>query len=856
MKTKIIALLLGILAFCASAYEASVDSVAYRVALWENSNPKTEKLITGKWADLKNNVGSHPECTVKLIKKQNGNDTEYRIKVTPKGNWGVAEVRYPMLFLPKLKNDYVVKGLRIGQRVPMSWYSLRRPKDRIPPYGSRIEYSGYPDVRNKIAFFFYRYPTKNTLQLMMYENDKEGVMVWTPDSKFYVKDFVMSREDLDSDKIGKGLRAYITNFPPNTGQKGTAYDSPYPVVVTPYKNGWINAARRYKTWANKQWWCKRGKIAQRKNTPKWFKNMNAFYGCAGRPGWIKWQADAIINYLDGNICGSQLMNWGKYLESNMVSAPQYMPANTPDKFQENIDLKKKGLFLAPYFMFSGVVKEFTSVYNKLKNSTIRYPNGGISTMYWTPIKFKRMLKQKNSAPPSILIIAKKVENWRKAVKKAWQGPVNQELIDQLDNFAMNPVIRKIQKAQLKKNWGKDPKIIDKIKINLTTQRLCLGSKAAMDFAANQLESCAKTYAPSMLYIDTFPHAILSCYDKSHGHPLGYAPYLVKESRNLCLRVLKKYPNMVFVNESGAGENFLDMNTVTYFKGIQPEYAIPLFQVVYNGYSRWSSWWMWPPYNTMGSFTSNMALSTHLGYLPGGAVAGGVLGQFLRKLKLPASDFKVQYFRSCMKVMKQYKSWIMDGERIGDPIVEDGKAETVKWAIKNGKYLYPVTMNSVLASLWTKTNPPKEGLLLLSNWTGKTQSCTIYGKKYKLKAYEWKGVKLAITNKILSAPTLTSMVLKTGRSSRNTDFGKVKSVSGRIVEIDTSKNRFKVRYIILHHGQPVIRHGKFFYNKDTQVENIDSVKNLKEGDKAEFKIDSKNNIKYLIFDIKGDKEEQG
>jgi len=114
------------------------------VILWQNGDPATAVTVQGEYAGLKDGVGDHLECRVKVFEELGANGVHWRIDVTPKDDSGVAEVQYPMLFLPKLPNDYLVIGRRIGQRLPSSYVGCKGPM--LPGWAYRTEIQGIPDL--------------------------------------------------------------------------------------------------------------------------------------------------------------------------------------------------------------------------------------------------------------------------------------------------------------------------------------------------------------------------------------------------------------------------------------------------------------------------------------------------------------------------------------------------------------------------------------------------------------------------------------------------------------------------------------------------------------------------------------
>jgi len=697
-------------------------------------------MVEGLYKDLKpDGSAEHEQCRVRVNKKDEGKNIHWTIEVAPKGDWGVAEVQYPLLFLPKLKNDYLVLGKRIGERIPISY--VTRKGDVLPEWAFRSEMQAVPDLFNKKCSFWGRYPGgEMILQMMAYENDKEGVMIWTPDSEGWVKDFVIARDDLDETCRGKGYRAYLVHFPENTGQKGTGFKSPYPVVTTPYTGGWYTAALIYKDWARKQWWCAQGKIYDRPNTPPWFKELQAWYGVAGNADYILKGLLPAKQLLGNRVFGAQWMNWSRYYSAGTTAAPDFLPASEEKKFQANINLMKDGIYLAPYLMFSRLVPAHEELYARLKGSALVNADGSIPTMY-EPITFK-IAHNRQRAPLGAWRLIEKTLQYKTDLMEAWEGPLARELIARMKEFPMPPDLLTSQQKLLAEKWGRDDNVIEKLQFFIPCELTCLGDGNYLEYAAAHADKLIKDYQPPIVYFDTFPHTPLPCYNKAHGHPLGYGRHTSRGNRELCVKVLEKNPSIMLACESGAAEYLLDVMHLTYHKGLTGvEYAIPLFATVYQGFLQYNGWWMWPPYERDEDFTSTLAFSTHLGYMPGSGVGGGPIAHLL-KLKAPSDDPKIKFFNATIDMRAKNRDYVASGERLCDPIVAGVSPREVRWSRQNGaKYAAKMQLPPVLASRWGKNGEKEKELLLVSNDSAQKQTATVDGHKVDLEPYSWQGLEV-------------------------------------------------------------------------------------------------------------------
>lgn len=737
--------LLGSSEVARADYDAVTGETAYSIVLWQNGDPTTETIVTGKYADLNaDGKAEHDKCRVTATRTNKPDGTHWTIRVIPKEGWGVAEVHYPMLILPLLEDDYLLVGKRIGQRWPMSF--TQRNGEHLPAWSFHEDKQGVTDLFNKTGIFWSRYPSSDlTMQMIGYENDRQGVLLWTPDSDVYVKDFVVSREDLDESWLGQGYRAYVVHFPENTGQPGTGFDSPYPVVTTPYTGGWQGAADIYRKWARKQWWCAQGKLYERKTTPDWYKDVHLWYGISGRPGWARQWLLKMRDYVGQRPFGAQYMNWAVHFQSSILSSPDYRAAWQPDSFHANLTLRGQGIYLSVYTLLGYANTQHQSIMDIVGDSRQRNADGSYAFRHY-PIDESLLLKRKlDEIVPGLLRLAKRAKVFQEELRVAWTKPVDEKLIAQLDTFPMADSIRTGQKQQLRRNWGKDAKVIDRLRFFTRIERLNLAHQPYQDYCVGMISNLVQSYDVPSVYFDTFPHTTLPNFDKSHGHPVGYGRWKAQADRAILVELQKRHPSLVFVCESGGGEHLLDLMHMTYHKGVVPIYSVPLFSAVYHGYCDFTSWWMWPPYKTNEDYTSMFARGQHLGYMPGSAVSGGVLAQFTRQLNLPPDDPKMKFTLAAVDLRSKYRAYLAAGDRLRDPDVVGPAPQTYSWAVKSGKVFNDIEMSPVQASKWAHYQDASRAILLISNASGQQQQAVVDGVKLDLPGYSWRAIEVEVAD---------------------------------------------------------------------------------------------------------------
>jgi len=730
------------------AYDVDVDSIAYKVILWQNGNPANSSVVTGLYANLDTNgVGDHTECTVQAFREKRGRDTYWKINVTPKNNWGVFEVRYPMLFLPKFTpyHDTLIYGRQMGQKTGFT--DMANYPEHYPSLYYRNDTTGYPELANKTAIFDARYPYAGGLnmQMMMYADDTgQGVMIWTPDSIPWVKDFIINKSELDAEHQSQGWRAYICHYPENSGQTGTVFQSPYQVVTTPFTNGWSEAAQVYKRWARSRWWCSLGKLYDRPGTPPWLKDTHLW----GSGGWFSNTnglgvaialRDQIVpgkNYAVQNSTGT------KYFNIPQTSAPDHLPINEADyaSFMWSLEQSAQGIYMAPLCEFNWATVCYED-FEDYEPWSVMKPDGS-----WVWYGMVCDFNYFNNFPdawlsPGFLEMCTNVLNYKEDLLAAWSGPTNQTLIDQMDEFPMLASRCASQKQLLTENWGGDTNIINNLEFESSMVQLCIGDNRMVSNAVATAYKYFHDMGVDALYIDTFPAHTVACYDNTHGHPVGFGKYITTNSHNFLAKIVSNSPQAVIVSESAGMENFMDTLQVEYMKdmGGSPNSITPLNKAIYHGFVEKTSYPLFygmpGVYSNASDFCVALAYATHLGYMPGGPCGYGVLQHC-------GSDAnKIQFLNQAIEIRKAYRDYLVAGEPLPDPAVTGAGSAQFTWFDAYGTYPQTISLPPVQVSKWAKSNDPTRVLLLFSNASG--QSKTVFalggGGWVTLDPYSWQAI---------------------------------------------------------------------------------------------------------------------
>jgi len=755
VTSKIAVLITSLIFFAAQdtllAYDVDVDSIAYKVILWRNGSTNETVAVTG----LYGGSGDHPQCAVQTFRERRGRDTYWTINVMPKENWGVFEVRYPMLFLPQLPSvawrNSLIYPKRMGQRESFTSLASRTETHPSPFY--REDTTGYPEFANKTVAYWARYPTYQGMQFILCEDkiNGQGVMIWTPDSVPYVKDFVINRSELDAEHQSLGWRAYISHYPENTGQIGTGFQSPYPVVTTPYTNGWSEAASIYKRWGRLQWWCAKGKLYNRPGTPQWLKDTHLL----SSGGWWgnRTGIEQAINMRDSIIPGENVIFstdiGSKFFKTLWCSAPDHVPVSqeTDSIFQWGIAQKKHGIHLAQYSAvnWATLCYEFFDQYSPW---TVKKPDNSW-IQYSLPVDFDDYIGRYPDSWFSygFFNLGYGVLAYRQALYDAWNGPLNQALIDQMDAFPMGAARKISQKNLLAANWGQNLSIITNLVFESPIAQLCIGDRRMQDWAVATVDRYFQDYRVSALYFDTYPANSVACYDPNHGHPIGFGKFINQKSHDILQRINANNPGAVIISESAGYEQFMDAIQLEYMKEMEgfPEYIVPLNKFIYHGFVEKTQYPLFcdvpaTAYTDPEDFCMAVAFPTHLGYMPGGPYSGGILKMLYDRNCDPA-DPKVVFLNKTVEFRRIYRDYLAAGEPLPDPIVTGSGTNLMqfRWYTFTCNYSSIRMLPPVQVTKWAKNNDPNSILLALSNVSELPQTVTVEGKTVTLSPFSWKAI---------------------------------------------------------------------------------------------------------------------
>ncbi len=269
-----------------------------------------------------------------------------------------------------------------------------------------------------------------------------------------------------------------------------------------------------------------------------------------------------------------------------------------------------------------------------------------------------------------------------------------------------------------------------------------------------------------VYLDQVSaQSAMTCFDKSHGHPIGGGSWWVTQGYWPMLDDIRKSsPNTILTSESTAEPylNRLDgyLTWVGYRDG---DYAIPLFHAVYGGqvqlFGRLYKWNSWKGVAMRTKTAQALVWGEQLGWIIPDVVDDPVAGPYLKQLARLRYDLLPYLSRGNMARPPK--------------IITDGTTITSNWVYVSDLM---VTTPAVISGAWYRDDENALALILI-NPDDKPHTVTLpfnaadYGFKGELKTREWivkekevtirpmaKPVEASWTRKITLAP-MTSMAIE-------------------------------------------------------------------------------------------------
>jgi hypothetical protein len=217
---------------------------------WSNVGDESNMTLILFWQNLQYN-GIHLLNVTAAINVQSGSPlTSWKIQLENKD----PDISLHSIFFPFIHGiTYLGDSPEKDRFVTPFFEGLLIPEPYNLPEDWNY-YMTYPGAGHSMQF------------ILFYEEDLGGYYFATHDPENDYKEVEFMHE------YGRTFKFDFRNFAAGI-QPGNSYYQPYPIILGVFAGkDWIDGARIYKEWATQQWWCKKGKIAQRADIPEWWKN--------------------------------------------------------------------------------------------------------------------------------------------------------------------------------------------------------------------------------------------------------------------------------------------------------------------------------------------------------------------------------------------------------------------------------------------------------------------------------------------------------------------------------------------------------------------------------------------------------
>ncbi len=305
-----------------------------RVPLWElelygpdhqratvsAAGSRVEQIVRGTAAfdcrdvELPDGTKARVRCEIRFT---GDGDSEWRIRIENRSKrWAVHEVRYPIVALGPLGESTADDALA----VPLGWGKLwQQPLERG-------------------ATFYGRYPSgAMAMQFASYADRAGGLYLATHDGQAWAKSFRFAPRS-------GALEFRLIQYPEDATKPHSPVEFPYACTLAVHEGGWYGAAKKYRAWALKQFWTRKGRVEDRDDIPQWLKDIAIWARCGGSakqavPGMLKFREFA------GRPIVTHWYSWHVIPFDN--DYPLYFPAKPG--FKEAVaQLQAAGVRVKPY----------------------------------------------------------------------------------------------------------------------------------------------------------------------------------------------------------------------------------------------------------------------------------------------------------------------------------------------------------------------------------------------------------------------------------------------------------------------------------------------------------------------------
>ncbi|MCK6487071.1 MAG: DUF6259 domain-containing protein [Planctomycetes bacterium] len=636
-------LALAALAAWSSAVDATADG--YRLELWRAGAATASVVVDGD-ADQ-----DHPAAQVRLRRSAAAGDRRWELEVQPAPGFGVRWVEFPRLAVD-LPADGGGARLVVPRQSGLALGDLAaRPlREALQPHyaGSHLWHGTYGT-------------NNQSLQCVMLELGGRTRMLWTPDPGMQIKDFVVDRE---TGTAALRLVLAVRHHPAAGGAVGTAWRSPYPVLLSTVDGTWQAAAERYRAWAWSQPWCAGGGLAARVRAgdlPAWYLR-SPYWAVAIDHGNLP-MLRALRALLPAAEPAVFLTQWQRNAFDQRL--PEFFPPRNEAGHRRMNEAQTGGFHLFPYINCQNT----DWLVDWAAEPGMAFLAGALAVPE-SPSPLSASIADRHPHVPGYYaywgIDLARTDAVRARLRAAWSGPRDEALVRRLLGPGFPDYRYRIDGVaeRLLGGWGVDIKAIEAVVARRPFRPVCRAHPHWVDYLTG-LATASAAYGSHGLYLDetTIP-TLNACWAADHGHPPGLGAVPIAATRAMIAAVRARCPQLVLAGEAigewsvGSCEDLHALHpTLTAHPG-----QLPLFQQVYHGHIALMGSDM-PDAAPAGEFAHLFHRQLHLGFKPGFARVESYL-----RLADPRCDAGVrQAFVNAVAELGAHMEDVTLGQRLADPV---------------------------------------------------------------------------------------------------------------------------------------------------------------------------------------------
>lgn len=279
----------------------------------ENHFHTTPNLYTYRWKNI--DLGDEEGILDIIVQYSPGKYSEWRIKVNNRSQkYGIWQVNFPRVSFTASESGELA--------VPMGWGSLYKNPTKNGKYRG-----SYPNGWC-------------TMQFAALCEGNKGLYLATHDAKAYRKEISFQPVPDESRILFEAI-----HYPEGMGVIGKSFKLPYPVVIEPFDGNWIDAAKIYSNWAQKNSiWFPKKPLESSEDTPQWLKEIALWCQISGDPENV---VPAVLKFAD-YFKVPVAVHWYSWHQIPFDDHyPEYFPAK--EGFKEAVTkLHEAGVYVMPY----------------------------------------------------------------------------------------------------------------------------------------------------------------------------------------------------------------------------------------------------------------------------------------------------------------------------------------------------------------------------------------------------------------------------------------------------------------------------------------------------------------------------